>query len=90
MRHNDRETEYGPERQCSKCREWWFRDEEFFHRIGGYLRNECRACANDRRNAKRVPAAVSVPVRADVALRDWLVWQADIHGFSRAGSAAAV
>jgi DNA-binding PadR family transcriptional regulator len=44
-----RQAEYGPEKWCARCREWWPADREFFHlnraQPGG-LSVWCRACNN--------------------------------------------
>lgn len=52
-----RETEIGPEAQCSKCREWWPADTEFFGWNGGYMRGECNACRSERNRESKRKAA---------------------------------
>ena len=39
-----RETWYGPEKQCTRCGEWWPADAEFFHVRLGQLVAACKAC----------------------------------------------
>lgn len=39
-----RQADYGTEKQCSVCGEWWPADPEFFGLSGGYLRGFCKAC----------------------------------------------
>ena len=40
-----RMADYGPERLCTRCDEWWPADEEFFSRLpSGKLRSICKAC----------------------------------------------
>lgn len=43
-RANLRQADYGTEKQCSVCGEWWPADAEFFGMTGGYLRGFCKAC----------------------------------------------
>lgn len=41
-----RTADYGPEKRCTRCDEWWPADSEFFPRYpSGNLRGICRACA---------------------------------------------
>lgn len=54
----DRVNEDGEmERYCSKCREWWPADSEFFYTTGkagsGKLMDWCKACYKDWRNPRR-------------------------------------
>jgi hypothetical protein len=37
-------TEIGPQRQCSKCGDWWPDDAEFYFMANGKLRQPCKAC----------------------------------------------
>ena len=42
---NLRTADYGPEKYCPRCDEWWPADDEFFARYpSGNLRSICRAC----------------------------------------------
>lgn len=44
-----RQTEYGPEKRCTRCDEWWPADSEFFHIRLGQLISACKACCNESR-----------------------------------------
>jgi hypothetical protein len=41
------ETELGTEAQCSRCREFFPADREFFFASKGFIHSWCKACAND-------------------------------------------
>ena len=49
----DKETELGIEKQCSKCKEYWPKDEEFFYRKNGYVVSPCKACYDEIYHAAR-------------------------------------
>lgn len=38
------ETDLGREQRCSKCREYWPADTEFFHQLRDRLSSWCKAC----------------------------------------------
>lgn len=49
-----RTSELGPEARCSKCRDWWPIDREFFYfQNDGKPHSWCKACYVAWRNAKR-------------------------------------
>lgn len=50
-----RQTEYGPERRCSKCGEYWPADDEFFHRCRTGLASACKACTAESRKSRARP-----------------------------------
>lgn len=50
-----RETWYGPEKQCTRCGEWWPADAEFFHMRLGQLVAACKACSNEERKRRAKP-----------------------------------
>lgn len=43
------------ERYCPRCDEWWPADREFFYTTGSdeELHSWCKACYQERRNARR-------------------------------------
>ena len=56
-----RTTDYGKERLCAKCKEWWPADGEFFHTTpGGLLRSWCKAFVIETTLAKRHAASTGV------------------------------
>lgn len=65
-----RETPEGTEKRCSKCREWWPADLEFFHANpnGGHLglNYQCKACYEEWRRSKcpRTVAETGIPAEA--------------------------
>lgn len=53
-------TELGPEARCSKCREWWPADSEFFYQqADGCPHSWCIACYTAWRNGRRLAAQPS-------------------------------
>ena len=45
------------EKQCSKCREWWHADTEFFHKHTTKpdgLHSWCKACMMEKRSYNRI------------------------------------
>jgi len=51
-----RMTEYGPEKLCTRCNEWWPADEEFFApdaQGSGQLFHYCRACRVEWQRSQR-------------------------------------
>lgn len=60
-------TDDGPEARCSRCREWWPADEEFFYRqTDGRPHSMCIACYREWRNQRnqqrareRIPPAAT-------------------------------
>jgi len=46
-----REAELGRECRCSRCREWWPADEEFFYIHNGAPHCYCKACYIEQRLA---------------------------------------
>ncbi|SFQ46600.1 hypothetical protein SAMN05216229_12350 [Geopseudomonas sagittaria] len=63
-----RETEYGPEKLCTVCREWWPADTGFFgvrHDRGCRLTGRCRACDSQRkRRQHRAKKDRDLPAKA--------------------------
>jgi DNA-binding NtrC family response regulator len=63
-----RDTECGPEKLCTVCREWWPADAEFFgvrHDRGGKLSGRCKACdAQRHRRQYRAKKDRELPARA--------------------------
>ena len=52
-----RMTEYGQEKLCTRCNEWWPADEEFFApnaQGSGQLFHYCRACQVEWQRGQRV------------------------------------
>ena len=57
-----RETEYGTEKQCGKCKEWWPDTNEFFPRsANGILRSPCKACIDEKRRETNTVKPCCVP-----------------------------
>ena len=49
IERNYRTQDYGIERQCILCGEWWPDDEEFWHRDSKKkLMPKCKACHNEQ------------------------------------------
>lgn len=51
------DPELGRVRYCSRCREWWPRDEEFWYFDQRGILSYCRACWADRRLRMRARAS---------------------------------
>ena len=53
-------TDLGLERECSKCKEFWPADTEFWQAQKGQLdgfTSQCKACLNDTKTERRRRAA---------------------------------
>lgn len=57
-----RDTEFGPEKFCNQCQEWWPATDEFFFKSSkGYLRSPCKACIDDKRRKTNALKPCCVP-----------------------------
>lgn len=57
-----RQTEFGPEKLCLKCGEWWPETSEFFYSSPkGRLRSPCKACVEERRAETNAVKPCCVP-----------------------------
>lgn len=48
------ETDLGEEIECTRCREYWPADSEFFHKGHGGLHTWCKACVTASKRASRL------------------------------------
>lgn len=57
-------TELGIERRCTRCKDYWPEDTQFFHRHGKGFHSYCIACIADRCYELRNEGAVrnSIPM----------------------------